>query len=643
MKNPLRRSQAITPFGVGAIVDFPGPVSMIHAGLDAWPFDEDKKDGEHSEFVISDEKRLAKRLGVKYFVTPPDFRQIQKGISAVQNIDLKLPFLRFPQWHVCPYCGLMYKAALHDKDVLKCKGPDQKGNSHRALIPLQARFVAACEDGHLQDFPWWEWVLGKAQPDEKGYRLRMIATGSASLAGIKILCEKDSGPDITPICSRTLAGAFSYEFGGESSLSGIGVYCQGNNPALAIPSATSTTLGCGKPLYPLLKGGSNVYFPQVKSAIYIPYIPPESSGIDADVLEVLDLPRAWEYLEMMAGATENKVTVKAAQMVLERYFPQKNIDPQILADAANKKLAGPMDKKDSAASDVSEDISFLREEYTLFCQDTHDNYSQKDLLIRVQDMSQYSPYLRDTVCRISLLHKLRETRVFTGFTRLLPENNQTLEERKRMISRMPKDWLPAITVRGEGIFLVLSEEKLLAWQNVHGEKLTRRLETFGKKIKQKHNTQRIKSLQITPRFVLLHTLAHLLINQLIFECGYGSAALRERIYSSDDKKHPMAGILIYTAAGDSDGTMGGLVRTGNRGIFENIFQKALEKARWCSTDPVCMESRGQGPGNCNLAACHACALLPETSCENQNMFLDRGVLIGTIENPNIGFFSTGKC
>src|SRR5712671_241037 len=119
---PVRRNQALAPFGVGAMVDFPGPVSLIHCGLDAWPFREG--DPNHREFRIDDEKRLADFLGVQYFVQPPDFRYAKFGDEGSQpNLNLKLPFLRFPRWHVCPRCGLMFEAQLHDKAAPKCKGP----------------------------------------------------------------------------------------------------------------------------------------------------------------------------------------------------------------------------------------------------------------------------------------------------------------------------------------------------------------------------------------------------------------------------------------------------------------------------------------------------------------------------------------
>ena len=140
---------------------------------------------------------------------------------------------------------------------------------------------------------------------------------------------------------------------------------------------------------------------------------------------------------------------------------------------------------------------------------------------------------------------------------------------------------------------------------------------------------------------MLHTLGHLLINELVFTCGYSSASLRERLYVSNSPTRQMAGLLIYTAAGDSEGTMGGLVRMARPKLLRTVFESALTNARWCSTDPVCMDAgkRGQGPDSCNLAACHGCALVPETSCEEFNRFLDRGLVVGTLEDTTLGYFS----
>ena len=80
---------------------------------------------------------------------------------------------------------------------------------------------------------------------------------------------------------------------------------------------------------------------------------------------------------------------------------------------------------------------------------------------------------------------------------------------------------------------------------------------------------------------------------------------------------------------------------GTPGRLEPVVEGAIRAARWCSADPVCMEvgeSGGQGPDSCNLAACHNCALVPETACELFNRFLDRALLIGTPQDEGVGFF-----
>ena len=141
------------------------------------------------------------------------------------------------------------------------------------------------------------------------------------------------------------------------------------------------------------------------------------------------------------------------------------------------------------------------------------------------------------------------------------------------------------------------------------------------------------------RYVLLHTLSHLLIRQLSLECGYSGASIKERIYSTwPGSSEVMAGILLYTSSSDSDGSLGGLVRQGHPNEFEKIFRNMLQDAFWCSSDPICIQSKAQGYDSLNFAACHACTLLPETSCEMRNCLLDRASISGTLEDRDKGFF-----
>jgi len=202
------------------------------------------------------------------------------------------------------------------------------------------------------------------------------------------------------------------------------------------------------------------------------------------------------------------------------------------------------------------------------------------------------------------------------------------------------DWLPATIVRGEGIFLELKVELLDRWhQTDHVVRRAAALLTA-------YNRRRLERGQaprnVPPKFLLMHTLAHGLVTQLSFDCGYGSSSLRERIYcETDDPTRPMHAILLYTASGDADGTMGGLVRQGTPERLEHTLIAALNRAQWCSSDPVCIESTGQGVDNANLAACHGCVLLPETSCEEGNRLLDRGMIVGTLGAPGLGVFTRG--
>lgn len=706
MSRPIRRTQAIAPFGPGAMVDFPGPVSLIHAGLDAWPFDEGNP--EHREFRIDDEHRLARRLGVDFFVQPPDFRRPDRHGGQQRNLNLMLPFLRFPLWHVCPRCGRMHKGRFHDRDAPNCEGPistgSDAGKAHPRRKTFQVRFVAACRKGHIQDFPWVEWVFegnpGDWKPDGVDRWLRMTTSGSASLGGVAVQAEeKGANGRPTVVARRTLAGAFASEpdtaneAGVETALSRLGVFCSGVNPVLAIGSVTRPAPGnCGEPLFSLLKSAANLYFPSVVSSIYIPDI--DDRALDQAVLDLLDDRDIRSRLRAGAMDSDNGlVSVRAAGNALAAYKPESAVQPAAIAEAANRHLLHgilledrrtrayldqrrktapdgvlPLDAVGSAVRSLNwgidpalllealreqlsgielrveqatvqvEETDYREQEYRVFSHDIQIGYPKTDLDIRNAKLTDYGDLVRQSFSRVALLHKLRETRAFEGFSRIHATGLTRMEQRA-LFMEQPRQWLPAIIVRGEGIFLQLSEQRIQAWLESRGIRLEGRLSLMQSNLAAMSARRHLEARPVSPRFVLLHTLAHLLINQLVQDCGYGSASLRERIYSSDGE-NPMAGILIYTAAGDSEGTMGGLVRMGQPDRLDEVIGRALDKARWCSTDPVCIESRGQGPDNCNLAACHSCALLPETSCEEQNRLLDRGVLIGTIEQPDLGFFSS---
>ena len=696
MNRPVRRSQAISPFGVGALVDFPGPVSLVHAGLDAWPFDPAKP--EHREFKVEDEPRLARRLGVDFFVQPPDFRSSNgAGSAEAVNVGLKLPFLRFPLWHSCPRCGRMFETRYQDRAAPQCSGPigsgGEKGKSHKPRRTVQVRFITVCRDGHMRDFPWIEW-LG-LEPEEWNRTrsdrwLRLLSTGSASIAGVIVVAERQQADGVVEVMRKSLAGAFGDD---------IGIKCDSQIPALGIGDGGDISgEACPQKLQAVLRGASNLYFADVRSSIYIPEV--RDDTFPQDVLDILeDHVFKQELLNAAIISDDGTLSKKAVSVILKRRRPESGVDPEVLASAANKHLlqealtqhrltatmlalrAGANDGRLTAAivaevindSHVSEweidpallvaplnawlksrsgevlpdghasddgfsEGTFRFEEYVTFCRDGQEGMPKINLLVRSHPIDAYAPIVRDSFSRVALLDKLRETRAFVGYSRLFAASSQDDDKRWKLISRERKNWLPAIVVRGEGIFLVFDGDKLDRWDAQHGAFHRQRLLEVNRNLHAQARRREIHSHDVEPKFVLLHTFAHTVISQLTFDCGYGSSSLRERIYFSDE--HPrMSGVLLYTAAGDSEGTLGGLVRMGSPGLLERTIARALDRARWCSSDPVCIESAGQGPDNCNLAACHSCALLPETSCEHQNRLLDRGMLIGTLDRPETGFFS----
>jgi len=708
---PIRRSQAITPFGPGAIVDFPGPVSLIHAGIDAWPFDRTNTD--HREFMITDEPRLAHRLGVEYFVIPPDYRQPQNNSGQKVNLNLKLPFLRFPRWHVCPIasCGKMHYGEYHDRDAPKCTGRSNT-NSHNSRKTFQVRFVVACPKGHLTDFPWVEWVFngkqGAWKPDGADRWLTLKSSGSASLSGVQIWAEQlEPDGKINVVAKRSLAGVFtSTELTSGaysekiSALSSIGITCNGTNPVLATGTEQRPALGCGEQLHTILKNTTSIYFPNVVSSIYIPEI--DDTSLSHELLELLDDRDMKSEMRGAARGSDNGlVSSRFTKQLLSKYHPESKINPDDLANAANTHLLpsillddqntmnalnqrykindgslsegdlqAVLDKLDWAvepsrllpvisrhfdiitgkmsdyknivqpttetADEAAEEDAYRRSEYRVFTRENQSGLPKRDLDIRNCPIQEYKELVGCNFQRITLLHKLRETRVFDGFSRIY-SSGISRKERHALFSESKVDWLPAIIVRGEGIFIEFSHAHIAKWELTYAEELGSRMEPLCQHLAKLAERRQQSPPIITPRYLLLHTFAHILITELVQECGYGSASLRERIYSGTGAD-PMSGVLIYTSAGDSEGTMGGLVRMGEPDRFGAIVINAINQARWCSADPICIESRGQGPGNCNLAACHSCALLPETSCEAQNHLLDRAMLVGTLKNPELGYF-----
>lgn len=622
----FRTSQGVVPFGVGANIDFLDE-SLMSAGLDAWPF-EVADAAACSEIIKSSQVvdgRLARRLSaelgraIQFFLSPTEAPEIVP--SGTQRRDrADMPFVRFPNWHFCPRCRRLtyvpWNTPWRDKTSLRCQNSGRRADgdakpcsdlpAHRRPRLSPVRFVAACEAGHIMDFPWYEWAHSgdKAACTAETAKLYLYSTTAAGLAGVVVKCT-------TCNSSRSMAGAF-----GRDALRDMAVpACPGERPwlgpdgAVPCPSLVPQTIQ---------RGASNSYFAKLVSSILIP-------PFSAKIQQVLDRPDIWD--EITSFTVDGKphlpfLKTKARNLGLE-------------VDAFISAVLERMNGEDAAANIFTDEAQYRFDEYKAYTGPRPPEVERHDFDTKPCNIALYEDWFARVFDAVVLVRRLRETRVLTGFTRLVPPDVSS--SALAALSLSPKRWLPGFSVRGEGIFLQFSREHLNAWQ-AHPD-VVARVDALQAQLRRIAVDRGRPVRTIMPAHLLIHSFAHLLIRQLAFECGYDSSSLRERLYVSHDPAHPMAGLLIYTASGDSEGTLGGLVRQGEPGRLDATVKAALANAAICSSDPLCIESEGQGTNALNRAACHSCALLPETSCEEGNLLLDRAVAIGTPERPYLGYFN----
>lgn len=624
----IRRAQLVAPFGVGAMTVLADGTGVLAAGLDHW-FERPGGDNEaidEEEFRV-EEWRLQRALGVEGFRLPPDWRWNQFGAAqGLENLKLPIPFLRFPSWNFCRICRRLSQLPLSYNELPRCPYCAQPGR--RGPVLAQVPFVAVCDYGHLQDFPFREWVHRSTKPNCQG-GLSLRGTGAASLTAqlVECTCKKTrnlgSITEGNPATTTRPATSFL-----TSNLATDDEYeCSGVSPW----HGKLTGNGCGQPLRGSMRAASNVYFALVRSAIFLP----RAGLLDPKLMEILSTAPLGGVRQMAKDFGGQPCTAAMLRAHPSgRRLLQPYSDPDV--DQALAALDGEQSSADDDVQEFTEEwdeVAFRKPEYAALRLD-HDSI---ELKVR-SESDPYSGVVGTHLTGIRLVERLRETRALYGFNRVNPESGASLTDRKALLRRHadPMNWLPAYIVNGEGLMIGLDPALLSEWEQ--RTDVLERIDELSRLYEAARERRSLRERQLTARFVLLHTFSHLIMNRLTFECGYSSAALRERLFVDSE----MASVLIYTAAGDSEGTMGGLVRMGRPGLLEPVVDKALAEARWCSSDPICMEcgeAGGQGPDSCNLAACHSCCLVPETACEEFNRFLDRGLLSGTFANPTLGYFS----
>lgn len=604
----IRPSQLMYTFGVGAMVDLPN-FAVIVAGLDDWKMD---FAGDVAEDRLLAAIRAEASLGlghVKSLKSAPWLEETRNPFEDWSRTGV--PVVPFPRWMRCAACNLLTTV---DVGLLELNQnpfrPDQTRYVHKGCTKAKgkpptavpARFVVACSNGHIDDFPWVEFV----------HR----STGGTCPTGAWRLQARDVGQgtrstDMIVTCLSCNAKAGMTAAFGEHAATVL-PQCRGRHAHIR-----DFDKDCDQQVRPILLGASNAWFAATRSVLSIPASEDELDQVVAECWPKLDNPDA---------PVQNVDTLK----VLVTVVPELK---RLAAFDLNDVWAAVEARRKGTADDQAE-VDLLAPEWRAF---TVPGAAGESRDFRLGPPAPVPGF--PGLGAVTAAERLREVVALCGFTRIDGPDSGVASDvegavRYVRMSRKPVDWVPAAEVRGEGIFVRLDEDVLHTWEDqvVGGDQLEGLREAHQRWRRSRGHSD-INAGWPGERYVLIHSLSHLLINELALECGYSAASIRERTYAREagDDIDAMAGVLLYTSAPDSEGTLGGLVALAEPAELARILDAALRRAQLCSADPMCA---GHLPDESELvlhaAACHACLFLPETSCERGNRYLDRNVLVDTL-------------
>lgn len=591
----LRHSQVVTTFGPGSLVDLPTQ-SAIVGGLEHWFAVTDEV---HEPRLIEKLKRLLNLPTLKLFSPPPDNEDPtapRTGITAWQ----------FPEWFITQDVArsdrdgnIRSRHLVPRRALTKGKFIDADKKKH-PVVPV--RFVRACRKGHIGDIDWYRFVHTRNPKCRRPLWIDERGT-SGDLGEIVIRCECGE--------QRSLSDA---------TITGVLGHCGGDRPWLGAYNREE----CSEMSRLLVRHASNAYFPQVMSVISLP---------DRDETLEKAVNQVWENFLQYVDSFDELAKERAKKLPVKNAL-EGFTDEEVLQEIKVRKgqqADGPMKSVKVAEFEV---LSNTKETSGA---DTPDG----DFYARALPKSEWDANWMGSVERVVLVHRLREVVAQVGFTRFEAIAPDVEGELQMGVQAAPLSrevsWLPAVENRGEGVFIQFRKDAIDTWlarPEVREREAKLRL-GFDSWINQHPQSGRL--FPGMP-YYLLHSLSHLLLTAVALECGYPASSIRERVYALDCGY----GILLYTGTPDAEGTLGGLVEAG-RNIARHI-QEALELGRLCSNDPVCAQHDPQSAHELRFlhgAACHGCLLVAETSCEQHNDFLDRSLVVPTVESLGSEFFSFG--
>lgn len=583
MKNEVgevRPGQLITTYGPGAIMDSIND-SLVILDIKFW------------DNIL--EEIYDKRLSA--FLKKDVFKKIPT------NNKRDLPAIPFPNVHVCS--NLKCRRLFDIRKSFDMKNYLEKGplcpRCERKAYP--SRFIISCDKGnHLDDFPWNWWAHKDSDKQNCDGELQLTSSGNNSgLSSMIVKCLKCGSKN-----NMGLATQEKYFLGRK---------CSGNHPHKLKREDNEP---CEGNIIPLQRGASNVYFPVLRSAISIPDKPNkyteffmrESSGI--------------ESAEVRKGE-------RGLQLIYELRF-EGNSAFNNYEEFKKEWNVFKVDKIENA-EEINKYEQIKEVEYDALIGFKDSIEKGKDFKAEQvevpRDLSKY-------INKIIKAQRLKEILVLLGFTRIdSPEPDvKDMGNSIVWLGDRNTNWLPALEIFGEGIFIEFNREAILEWVESNHDVFLRSQkykEMYQSYLENKGWTHQSEKDVV---YVLIHTLSHLLMKEMSLQSGYSSTALKERIYYNEK----MTGVLIYTGSADQEGSLGGLVEMGEVSNFRKLLLNSLEQARFCTNDPNCSIQEPDHGNYINGASCFACTMLPETTCETGNMLLDRSLLVRTMESNISPFF-----
>lgn len=594
----LRQSQVVTSFGPGALVDLPEH-SVIVGGLGTWK-------GHHLVPVY--EKRLQAKLAgllevesVRLYAPPPFDDRDEQRRSFVGGFV-------FPTWFetqgtVAGGGGRHRRRRLvgwagTEKGRIYNDPQEPKKDAKKRLVPV--RFVCGCKRGHIDDIDWQAYIHeGERNCTRSAFWIEERGT-AGDVADVVVGCD----------CGRERR---MYE---ALSPGPLGT-CRGRRPWLgSVPWEA-----CSQPNKLLVRTGSNTYFPLRLSVISLP---------EGDDKLAAAVARNWDLLSdvQTEGDVQARRIDRVARVELADY------DNAAVLRAILSRLAG--DQPDTEVSVKAAEFEVLSS--GVRGADGPDSPYFAETLMERASWGGEVPGL-EGVLRVVAVHRLREVIAQVGFTRISPTSTEVDGEIEADVDRadldVQHDWLPAFENRGEGLFIQLDPARVTTW--LDRPAVQARAQHLATGFARWAAERQVERTFPGPAYVMVHTLAHLLLTAIAEECGYPASALRERVYALGPSQF---GVLLYTATPGADGTLGGLAACAAR--TGALVQRAVALAKLCSNDPICAHHAPNEPhGDRPLhgAACHGCVFIAETSCEQRNDLLDRSLITDTLECAGVGFFS----